>query len=322
MHSLTQSDFCVQSDSDMATCRTPGYASGQLEYLHLNPVFSRNLSNLTFHHPARWETSPEQVVAFRFGLADNYLRCVEGYAPMKVRGAHMTFITYPGKLYQRQSFFRGSCLQGANIGGRPQDFVKGFGLAPENLNSTLRAIFKGKVIAPWFRQVELPRGAEKIVRELLGCTLTGCQRSQFFDRKTSDLYSLGIVAALKMTDDTSALPITLQTGDYSALRNARDIIDCEYTTTPTLDYLSRRVGINRTKLALGFKHLFGMGVFEYIQTLQLQTAQELLVGGEQAVSKVAELVGYQAPASFARAYRNYFGYSPSQEKRQSSLHSA
>lgn len=313
MHSLTQADFCIQSESDLQTCRTPDFALGQLEYLDCGTGGTRNLSNLRFYQPVRWETTPEQIVAFRFGLADNYLRCVEGYHPMKVRGAHLTFITYPGKVYQRQSFFRGSRIQGVNVGDTPDAFLKGFALKPENLNPTLRTIFDKTAIAPYFRQVELPRVAEKIVRELLSCTLSGTKRAQFFTVRISALHNLGMEAALKLTDDIGNLPITLQINDYSALCNARDIIATEFSATPTLGSLARRVGINRTKLALGFKHVFGAGVFEYCQQLQLQTAQKILLEGKRAIGAVAEQVGYQSAASFTRAYRNHFGYPPSRE---------
>jgi AraC family transcriptional activator of pyochelin receptor len=104
--------------------------------------------------------------------------------------------------------------------------------------------------------------------------------------------------------------IVLSPLDVSKLDKARRMMLDQLETPMTLGMLARRVGLNRTKLALGFKEVFGLPVQEYWRAERLNRARELLQGSNARVTDVALSLGYSEVSSFARAFSRKFGLLP------------
>ena len=81
---------------------------------------------------------------------------------------------------------------------------------------------------------------------------------------------------------------------------------------PQIGYLARQVGINRNKLAVGFKHVFGVTVGEFDRQLRLAHARTLLERDGLSVGHVANLAGYADPGSFSKAFKIAYGVLPSE----------
>lgn len=101
--------------------------------------------------------------------------------------------------------------------------------------------------------------------------------------------------------------------------DAHNIIGEDVGATLTLDQLARKVGTNRTKLASGFKALYGVSVQAHWRELRLQLAHEYLSVQGRSVSDTAFEVGYSDVSSLTRCYLKRFGILPSQAR---SLHRA
>jgi AraC family transcriptional regulator, transcriptional activator of the genes for pyochelin and ferripyochelin receptors len=70
------------------------------------------------------------------------------------------------------------------------------------------------------------------------------------------------------------------------------------------------VGLNRTKLTVGFKAVFGAPVNAYWRDKRLSAARDLLRAQDLPVSTVALRVGYAELSSFTRAFTAKFGFPP------------
>jgi AraC-like DNA-binding protein len=110
--------------------------------------------------------------------------------------------------------------------------------------------------------------------------------------------------------DSPPFAVTLVSSDIEMLERARAILKRDIENPPTIASLARTVGTNTDKLKRGFKLLFGMTVFEYGLYCRMAEAQRLLSQG-LPVKSVAMAIGYRHQASFATAFHNYFGFSPS-----------
>jgi len=110
--------------------------------------------------------------------------------------------------------------------------------------------------------------------------------------------------------DTPSFTVTLTSSDIDMLERAREILKRDIEHPPTIASLARTLGTNTDKLKRGFKLLFGMTVFEYGLYCRMVEAQHLLSQG-MSVKAVAVAIGYRHQASFATAFHNYFGFSPS-----------
>ena len=99
---------------------------------------------------------------------------------------------------------------------------------------------------------------------------------------------------------------------------AREILDGS-RRAPTLDELARRVGVNRNKLAVGFKHVFGMTVGAYHREQRLERAYDMLRNPDISIGRVADEAGYRDAGSFTKAFKNRYGVLPSELRPRGDL---
>lgn len=65
-----------------------------------------------------------------------------------------------------------------------------------------------------------------------------------------------------------------------------------------------------------FKQATGLAPIEYIHTLRLEEAKQMLESGDQSVEAVAQEVGYEDAAFFGRLFRRKVGLTPAQYRRR------
>ena len=102
--------------------------------------------------------------------------------------------------------------------------------------------------------------------------------------------------------------------DKKKIMLAKDIITNNMDKPPSLNELSRIIGLNSNKLKKNFKEMFGVPVFKYIQAERLTNAYSLLRQGDMTVQEVAWFVGYESLSSFSNAFNKRFGSRPSEIK--------
>ncbi len=104
--------------------------------------------------------------------------------------------------------------------------------------------------------------------------------------------------------------------DTEKIFQAKDIITNNISKPPTLDELSRMIGLNNNKLKKNFKEIFGKPVFKYLQEERLSKAYELLSQNKMEVQEVAWFVGYESLSSFSNAFQQKYGTRPTEVKKQ------
>ena len=91
-----------------------------------------------------------------------------------------------------------------------------------------------------------------------------------------------------------------------------------YTFPLSLDKISDHFYVSKTYLAYIFKKTYGMTVMEYLNKIRLEEAQYHLHSSDMTVSDIAAATGFVNASYFARAYKKYFGRTPSEEIRLAS----
>jgi len=79
--------------------------------------------------------------------------------------------------------------------------------------------------------------------------------------------------------------------------------------------LGRRVGLSRSALHERFAELIGEPPMQYLANWRIQAGAALLRDTTAPVAWVAQEVGYDSGAAFARAFRRRVGKSPSAWRR-------
>jgi len=149
---------------------------------------------------------------------------------------------------------------------------------------------------------------QSIVNSLFNIQYTGKTKMMFFRSQITTLLShfFGQLASLKTEK--------INTSEREKLNQARDILLENIDNPPSLNEISKEIGLNTFKLKKEFKAFFGVPVFKYLQNERLTLAHKMISNQESTVQEAAWHVGYDSLSSFSNAFEKKFGYRPSQIK--------
>ncbi len=143
---------------------------------------------------------------------------------------------------------------------------------------------------------------------LLNLKLEGDFRQHFVTVTVEQLLCLAIAALARRPQR----PTRLSLRDRKAVEQVRAALDENLASPPTVEQLTRRFGINRNKLSLGFNEIFGLSVSDYLSEQRMRAAYDLLSSDRYTVSEVAASVGYTHLCNFTTAFKRRYGRPPSQ----------
>ena len=146
-----------------------------------------------------------------------------------------------------------------------------------------------------------------IYRRIEQCRLTGLA----FD---TWLKGFGLEAAGYLIDLVQQLsaqpPVYLDENEIRAVEKAKTILQASLKHPPAVIDLCRKVGVNKNKLQKGFRLTEGKSVAEYVRTLRMERALDLLEDDTLSIQDVAEKVGYNGISNFYAVFRQTFGDTP------------
>ncbi|TXG39713.1 helix-turn-helix transcriptional regulator [Seonamhaeicola maritimus] len=147
-----------------------------------------------------------------------------------------------------------------------------------------------------------------IVDSLFNIKYEGKTKMMFFRSQITTLLShfFGQLAILKTEK--------IKTYERKKLILARDILLQNIDNPPSLNEISKEIGLNTFKLKKEFKAFFGVPVFKYLQNERLTLAHKMIRNQEMSVQEASWHVGYDSLSSFSNAFEKKFGYRPSQIK--------
>ncbi len=149
---------------------------------------------------------------------------------------------------------------------------------------------------------------QNIVDSLFNIQYEGKTKMMFFRSQITVLLShfFGQLASLGTEK--------IKTTEREKLNQAKDILLNNLDSPPSLNEISKQIGLNTFKLKRDFKQFFGVPVFKYLQNERLTLAHKMIRNEEVTVQEAAWHVGYDSLSSFSNAFDKKFGYRPSQIK--------
>jgi AraC-like DNA-binding protein len=201
------------------------------------------------------------------------------------------------------------------IACRPSFAMRELVLRSDRLPSELRRFHSGDAdIDFWFAST-LTADMRDVIKAMFRPSFHPSIRPVYLRAKTLELICLALQRLHEPELAPGALKLSLR--DVECLREARRLL-CESNPLPSLQQLAQHVGINRRKLALGFKQVFGMTVGDYAREHRLDRAHELLERGI-SVGYAAAVAGYADAGSFTKAFMARYGALPSHMRGTDSL---
>lgn len=97
-----------------------------------------------------------------------------------------------------------------------------------------------------------------------------------------------------------------------ALSQARQYINLHYTENLSGEMVARMFFMDPAYFSKRFKKVYGVNYNDYIFTLRMEKAKQLLMLNSYTVAEVAEHVGYQSAKYFSKMFRRHTGLLPSE----------
>jgi len=157
----------------------------------------------------------------------------------------------------------------------------------------------------------LPAELNAIVAAIRDCTLPSAASTPYRLAKSIELLCEILNAHRDGKLAEVAAPATLTQRDVERIAAARKLVDENWHEKLTLCDIARRCGLNRSKLARGFRLLYHCTVTEALLERRLAEARSQLISTDLPVGLIGYRSGYHNNASFSRAFCRRFGVPPS-----------
>ncbi|MCI2048809.1 MAG: helix-turn-helix domain-containing protein [Lachnospiraceae bacterium] len=142
-------------------------------------------------------------------------------------------------------------------------------------------------------------------------------REEYLDIvNTSSLPSLHRWFVSRITETTRGVATKTAKRSDNVVDTARAFIDSHYGNDISLDDVSREVDVSPYYFSKLFKEESGVTFIEYLTTLRMTKARQLLAEGRLSIKEICAAVGYQDPNYFSRIFKRATGVTPSDYKGQ------
>lgn len=106
--------------------------------------------------------------------------------------------------------------------------------------------------------------------------------------------------------------INMKASEKESLYEIKEYIDNNYVREIKLNDFSGKYYRRKEYLSKQFKEEFGYGIYEYVLKVRMEKAAEMICDPSVKIQTVSEHLGYKDNNYFSRAFKAYFGMSPSE----------
>lgn len=112
----------------------------------------------------------------------------------------------------------------------------------------------------------------------------------------------------------------LSTEQLNKLRRVEEFIRQNIRYHYTIHELSQRFEMNEVVLKMGFKQLYELPVYRYLENERIKKSCVLLIETKMPVSDITPLIGYTYVTNFIATFKRKLGITPIQYRQESSVY--
>lgn len=289
-----------------------GIGDGYQDMVDVCPGFVMSITDACYKKAYRYTFPPEQLLKIRslcsgtISTPNSNLHTTEGTAHIQFAetGAQTSYVVHPGTRLQMVGIIiTPEALHNLSL---VNDML------PVSMTSLLGSTGDKIELLPINSCVKSVRIAREIIESRK--TIPHELRLTYIRGKAQELFCEAILQ-VKPNIDHQGEGKPLNQADISLLREAKRILDCSLEDPPTIEQLSRLVGVNRTKLKSKFGDYFGETIHSYQTRVRMQEAERMLTETELQFTEISSRVGFKHPSNFTQVIKNYFGMGPKELRK-------
>lgn len=108
-------------------------------------------------------------------------------------------------------------------------------------------------------------------------------------------------------------------GEKTELYEIKNYIEKNFSREIPLSYFSDKYFLSKDYLSKQFRDEFGYGIHEYILRVRMEKAGEMICDSSVKIQSVSSYLGYKDNYYFSRAFKAYYGVSPTEYREKHSL---
>ena len=159
--------------------------------------------------------------------------------------------------------------------------------------------------------VSIPK-ITSICNSIKDCTLEGDALNLYIQGKSLEVFSLLYDYIYRETPKST---VHLSTKDKLSLNDVKSFIENNYADNFTIAGLTKMFAINQQKLLSGFKSSFNATINDYTKKIRMTKALELLYDDELSIVEIAKSVGYYGDGYFQKVFKETYGVTPGQMRK-------
>lgn len=162
--------------------------------------------------------------------------------------------------------------------------------------------------------IQLTSTLQKTIHEIMHSKLMGNYSDIYVESKILECITSFLVLSVNNNKKDDNIKYSLAIRDK--MYHAKNILDTEFVSPPTLHNLALQVGTNECTLKSAFKYFFNQTVFSYIYDLRMSLAIKYLLETNKTISEIANLIGYEYQSHFCTAFKRKYSVSPLEYRNQ------
>jgi len=176
----------------------------------------------------------------------------------------------------------------------------------------VNAIKQGRYTSLATNDLAVTMEMKRVINDICESKKTGELKRLYTESKVLELLMLQL-EQMQQSGEKPGRPI-ISSDDMSKLYKAKELLDRDYVSPPTIIELSKLISLNEFKLKQGFKAYYGTTVYGYVTRLRMETARRMILYENKSIGEVAHAVGFKHQAHLTDAFKKYYGILPSEVK--------
>ena len=252
----------------------------------------------------------DDCVSLHFRLAGDSIELFGENGQLKREGPVCTLVVYPHGFERTSVVAPDTRIRSFGLFLKSSEFAAITGLPLDFAMTAIGASEGGPSEAFGIELLPISITMMELISSIEHCEFSGKIRHAYIKAKVVELFCVALAELPQARLFREEPVIRLTAKEKTKLEEIRSLLESNLAAPPPVKTLTKDFGLNRNKLAYGFKSLYGESVSGYCHKMRMKKALHLLQHDRMAVSDVAYALGYAYPQNFTASFKQYYGVYP------------